>query len=60
MPKVELALTSGSMAAFVIKRIIDFDDDVWERLTRAQRQTLIDKEGEAFLKENVGWDYKVR
>lgn len=59
MPKVELTLSSLEDANFNLKKVVQFDDEDWEDMTREQRQALIDEEGQQFLNDTVEWDYKV-
>lgn len=59
MPKVELTLSSLEDTNFNLKKVVKFDDEDWEEMNREQRQALIDEEGQQFLNNTVGWDYRV-
>lgn len=59
MPKVEVKLSAASNISYSPTKILEWDQDDWDEMTPNQREALIQEEAEAFIADDIDWDYRV-
>lgn len=59
MPEVEVKLTALSNISYSSVKVLEWDQEDWDDMSPDQREALIKEEAEAFIAEDIDWDYKV-
>lgn len=59
MPEVEVKLTALSNISYNPTKMLEWSQEDWDEMTPDEREALIREEAEAFIAEQIEWDYKV-